>query len=580
MSRRSANQPPRPAAFQWRLGLLFGLLSVAALALAGVAVRLQLVDHDFLAERGDARAVRVVATSAHRGLITDRFNEPLAVSTPVDSVWINPGELATHAEFLPQLASALGMTRSELARKVSANLKREFLFVARGLQPAEARKVRKLGVEGVNFSREYRRYYPHGEVTGHVLGFTTIDDVGQEGAELAFDDKLAGSDGAKRVIQDRRGQQVEDVESIRPVTPGQNLVLSIDLRIQYLAYRELKAALIANQARSGSVVVIDVQSGEVLAMVNQPAYNPNDRERLSPAIYRNRAVTDLFEPGSSIKPFFAAAALASGRYNSESVIDTGNGELQVGASTFTDEHSVGKASLATVLAKSSNVGMALMALSLDPRQIYQTLTSLGFGQLTSSLLPAESAGMLSDYSHWRNVKIATMSHGYGLAVTPLQLAQAYATIGAYGVRHPVTLQRLDTAVAGQRVLDEPTCRALIGLLEAVTTQEGATGLRARIPGYRVAGKTGTAWKASGGSYDRTRYVATFGGIVPASAPRLAAIVVIDEPSAGKYYGGDVAAPVFAAVLGGALRLMAVPPDAANALPEGALANTEQRIARR
>jgi cell division protein FtsI (penicillin-binding protein 3) len=580
MSRRSANQPPRPAAFQWRLGLLFGLLSVAALSLAGVAVQLQLVDHDFLAERGDARAMRVVATSAHRGLITDRFNEPLAVSTPVDSVWINPGELATHAEFLPQLASALGMTRSELARKVSANLKREFLFVARGLQPAEARKVRKLGVEGVNFSREYRRYYPHGEVTGHVLGFTTIDDVGQEGAELAFDDKLAGSDGAKRVIQDRRGQQVEDVESIRPVTPGQNLVLSIDLRIQYLAYRELKGALIANRARSGSVVVIDVQSGEVLAMVNQPAYNPNDRERLSPAIYRNRAVTDLFEPGSSIKPFFAAAALASGRYNSESVIDTGNGELQVGASTFTDEHSIGKATLATVLAKSSNVGMALMALSLDPRQIYQTLTSLGFGQLTSSLLPAESAGMLSDYSHWRNVKIATMSHGYGLAVTPLQLAQAYATIGAYGVRHPVTLQRLDTAVAGQRVLDERTCRALIGLLEAVTTQEGATGLRARIPGYRVAGKTGTAWKASGGSYDRTRYVATFGGIVPASAPRLAAIVVIDEPSAGKYYGGDVAAPVFAAVLGGALRLMAVPPDDANAPPEGAVANIPQRIARR
>ncbi len=570
MSLRTTSRSVQPAAFQWRLGLLFAMMSVAALSLAGVAVRLQLVDHEFLAQRGAARAMRVVATSAHRGLITDRFN----------SVWVNPGELAMHAEYLPQLASALGMSRSELARKVSANLKREFLFVARGLQPAEARKVRKLAVEGVNFSREYRRYYPHGEVTGHVLGFTTIDDVGQEGAELAFDDRLAGSDGAKRVIQDRRGQQVEDVESIRAVTPGQNLALSLDLRIQYLAYRELKSALIANHARAGSVVVMDVQTGEVLAMVNQPAYNPNDRERLSPAVYRNRAVTDLFEPGSSIKPFFAAAALASGRYNSQSIIDTGNGELQVGATTVSDEHSLGAIPLATVLAKSSNVGMALLALSLDPKQIYQTLTSLGFGQLTSSLLPAESAGMLSDYSHWRNVKIATMSHGYGLAVTPLQLAQAYATIGAYGVRRPVTLQRLDTAVSGERVLDEATCRALIGLLEAVTTQEGATGLRARIPGYRVAGKTGTAWKASGGGYDRTRYVATFGGVVPASAPRLAAIVVIDEPSAGKYYGGDVAAPVFAAVLGGALRLMAVPPDDAGAMQETTALGSTQRIARR
>jgi cell division protein FtsI (penicillin-binding protein 3) len=580
MSTRGTGGAVRPAAFQWRLGLLFVLLSVVAVSLAGVAVRLQLVDHQLLSERGDARALRVVATTAHRGLITDRFNEPLAVSTPVDSVWINPGEVAAHAELLPQLAKSLGMSRNELARKVSSNLKREFLFVARGLQPTEARKVRKLGVEGVNFSREYRRYYPHGEVTGHVLGFTSIDDIGQEGAERAFDDTLAGSDGAKRVIQDRRGQQVEDVESIRPVTPGQNLTLSLDLRIQYLAYRELRAALIANRARAGSVVVIDVQTGEVLAMVNQPAYNPNDREHLSPAIYRNRAVTDLFEPGSSIKPFFVAAALASGRYNADSIIDTGSGTFQVGATTVSDEHAIGAASLATVLAKSSNVGMAMLALSLDPKQIYTTLSSLGFGQSTTSSLPAESAGMLSNYAHWRNVKIATMSHGYGLAVTPLQLAQAYATIGSYGIRRPVTISRRDTAVAGERVLDEQTCRALVGLLEAVTTEEHATGLRARIPGYRVAGKTGTAWKAAGGSYDRNRYIATFGGLVPASAPRLAAIVVIDEPSAGKYYGGDVAAPVFAAVLGGALRLMAIPPDDAGAVQEQSALRDQQRIARR
>lgn len=580
MRTRGQLRQPRPASFQWRLRLLFGLLSLAALSLAGVAVRLQLVDHGFLARQGDARSMRVVATAAHRGTITDRFNEPLAVSTPVDSVWINPRELTGEAEQLPQLARALGVNRTELVRRVSANLDREFLYVARSLEPAEARKVKALGLDGVNFTREYRRYYPAGEVSGHLLGFTNVDDVGQEGAELAFDHWLAGEDGSKRVIQDRTGRKVEDVESIRAVRLGRSLTLSLDLRIQYLAYRELKAAMLENHARAGSVVVIDVQSGEVLAMVNQPAYNPNAREQLTPAMYRNRAATDLFEPGSSIKPFVVAAGLASGRYNAGSIIDTGPGFLQIGTTTITDEHRLGAVPLSTVIAKSSNVGMAMLALSLDPKQIWQTLNGLGFGQVTSSGFPGESAGLLSNYSHWRNITVATMSHGYGLGVTPLQLAQAYATIGAYGMRRPVTLQRLDTAVAGERVLDEATCRALIGLLEAVTTEDGATGLRARIPGYRVAGKTGTAWKASGGSYSKDRYVATFGGVVPASAPRLAAVVVIDEPSAGKYYGGDVAAPVFAAVLGGALRLMAIPPDDAGAAAGADALHNQRRVARR
>jgi cell division protein FtsI (penicillin-binding protein 3) len=580
MSVRGPARQPRPVSFQWRLTAVFGLLSVAALGLAGVAVRLQLVDHGFLASQGNARSMRVVATAAHRGTITDRFNEPLAVSTPVDSVWVNPRELAAESEQLPALARALGVNRNELVRRVSSNLDREFLYVARALDPAESRKVRALGLDGVNFTREYRRYYPAGEVSGHVLGFTSIDDVGQEGIELSFNDKLAGEDGSKRVIQDRQGRKVEDVESIRPVRLGGNLTLSLDLRIQYLAYRELKAAMQENQARSGSVVVIDVQTGEVLAMVNQPAYNPNAREQLTPAMYRNRAATDLFEPGSSIKPFIAAAGLASGRYNAGSIIDTGPGFLQVGSTTVTDEHRLGAVPLSTVLAKSSNVGMAMLALSLDPKQIWQTLTGLGFGQVTSSGFPGESAGLLSNFSHWRNITIASMSHGYGLGVTPLQLAQAYATIGAYGIRRPVTLQKLDTAVPGQRVLDEATCRALIGLLEAVTTEDGATGLRAQIPGYRVAGKTGTAWKANAGSYSKDRYVATFGGVVPASAPRLAAVVVIDEPSAGKYYGGDVAAPVFSAVLGGALRLLAVPPDDAGAAAGADASRAARRVAQR
>ncbi len=552
--------------FRWRLTFLCGLLSVAALALAGVAVQLQLVDHGFLAQKGDARSMRVVATAAHRGSVTDRFNEPLAVSTPVDSVWVNPRTVAAESDQLPQLAKVLGTSRSDLVRRVSSNLDREFLFVARGMQPAEARKVRMLGLDGVNFTREYRRYYPAGEVTGHLLGFTNIDDVGQEGIELAYDHWMAGEDGSKRVLQDSQGRKVEDVESIRPVRLGRNLTLSLDLRIQYLAYRSLKAAIQENRARAGSVVVLDVQTGEVLAMVNQPAFNPNDREQLTASAYRNRAATDVMEPGSSIKPFVVAAGLASGRYNAGSIIDTSPGSLQVGATTFSDEHNLGAVPLSTVLAKSSNVGMAKLALSLDPKQIWQTLSGLGFGQVTSSGFPGESAGLLSGYPHWRSITIATLSHGYGLSVTPLQLAQAYATIGALGIRRPVSLQRIDTAVPGERVLDEATCRTLLGLLEAVTTEEGATGVKAAIPGYRIAGKTGTVFKASAGSYDRTRYVGIFAGVAPASAPRLAAVVVIDEPSAGKHLGGDVAAPVFAEVLGGALRLMAIPPDEPGAVP--------------
>jgi cell division protein FtsI (penicillin-binding protein 3) len=549
--------------------VLFGVLLLAGVALAGRAVQLQLLQHQFLAGEGAARFTRVTEIVAHRGTIADRFGEPLAVSTPVDSVWVNPQELAGNADQLQRLARTIRVDRQALVRHISTGMDREFLYVARGLQPADARLVRELGISGVNLTREYRRYYPAGEVTGHLLGFTDVDDAGQEGAELAFDNWLGGVDGSKRVIQDSQGNKVEDIESIRAVRPGRDLRLSVDLRIQYLAYRELKAAVRDNRARSGSVVVIDVRSGEVLAMVNQPAYNPNDRGQLTPALYRNRAATDLFEPGSSIKPFFVAAGLASGRYQADSIIDTGPGYLQVGTSFIHDEHNFGPIPLATVLAVSSNVGMAHLALSLEPKQIWTTLNGLGFGQVTASGFPGESAGQLSNYSHWRSVGVATMSHGYGLSVTPLQLAQGYATLGALGLRRPVSLLRVDEPVPGERVLERPVCAALLHLLESVITMPGATGKLAAIPGYRVAGKTGTAWKAEGGGYSQNRYVAVFGGVVPVSNPRLAAVVVIDEPSAGKYYGGDVAAPVFSAVLGGALRLMGVPPDATHAGGDGA-----------
>ena len=578
MSGRSAREV-NAGSFRWRAYLLFGLLACSAAALAWRAVDLQLVDNEFLLNKGSKNFSRVATIAAHRGTITDRYGEPLAVSTPVDSVWVNPKELiqalspATDgvvsdsrprllgSDQLTRLAQALRMDRQELARRITSNADREFLYLARHRQPAEAQKIKALGIPGVYLAREYRRYYPSGEVTGHILGFTNIDDAGQEGLELAFDHWLAGEDGAKRVIQDRLGRIVQDVDSIRPARPGRDLVLSIDLRIQYLAYRELKSAIRKQRARAGSVVVMDVTTGEVLAMVNQPAYNPNDRDQLSPKTYRNRAITDIIEPGSTIKPFFVAAALASGKYQANSVIDTSPGYMKVGARIFEDEHgSLGRVNLATILAKSSNVGMGILALSLEPEQMWTTLTKFGFGQVTTSGFPGESAGLLSHYSHWRPVGIFTMSHGYGLSVTPLQLTHAYATLGAYGVAHPVSFLRVDGQPTGEQVIDSQVSSELIHLLESVVASEAGTGQRASIPGYRVSGKTGTAWKATTGGYSTDKYLAVFGGVAPATRPRLAAVVVIDEPGAGAYYGGQVAAPVFSEVVGGALRLMGVPPD--------------------
>jgi len=552
--------------FRWRAHLLIGLLAACALGLVYRAVNLQLVDHGFLAKEGDARFSRVLEIAAHRGTITDRYGEPLAVSTPVDSIWVNPGELALATDQIPRLAKALSLDHQELARRITSNLDREFLYLARHRQPAEAAQIKALGIPGVYTSREYRRYYPAGEVSGHLLGFTNVDDAGQEGLELAFDHWLAGEDGAKRVIQDRYGRIVQNVESIRPARPGKDLVLSIDLRIQYLAYRELKAAIRDQRAKAGSVVVIDVASGEVLAMVNQPAYNPNDRDQIQAATYRNRAATDIFEPGSSIKPFFVAAGIASGKYDNHSIIDTSPGFFKVGVKIFEDEHNLGAIDIATVLAKSSNVGMAHIALSLPPQDIWRTLTHLGFGQVTTSGYPGESAGLLPNYAQWRPIGIVTMSHGYGLSVTPLQLVHAYATVGGFGVTRPVSFLRLDGPPPGERAVDEHVCRELVGMLESVVAAEG-TGKLAAIPGYRVSGKTGTAWKATAGGYSTDRYMAVFGGVAPTTAPRLAAVVVIDEPSAGQHMGGQVAAPVFSRVVGGALRLLAVAPDQRVTAPE-------------
>lgn len=547
------------ATFRLRSHFVLVLLLLLGGMLLARAVHLQVLDQQFLTEQGDRRFMRVARIPAYRGSVLDRYGEPLAVSSPVDSVWVDPREIGHSPEDIERLARALDRDPQWLAQRVTSNLDREFLYVARHMEPSAAARIKALGIAGTHLQREYRRYYPAGEVTGHALGFTSIDEAGQEGLELAYDQSLAGEDGLKRIIQDRFGRTVQNVESIRAPRPGEDLYTSLDLRIQYLAYRELKAAIRDYHARAGSVVVLDVDTGEVLAMVNQPSFNPNDREQYEVERYRNRAATDIFEPGSSIKPFIAAAALASGRFRPESIIDTNPGFFQVGIKRIQDKHNVGVADMATILAKSSNVGMAKMALALEPAQIYATLKGLGFGEVTASGFPGESAGLVSNYGHWRPIGVAVMAYGYGLSVTPLQLAQAYSTVGALGVRRPITFKRVDGTQPGERALPEKVARELIGLLEHVVTPDG-TGAKAAVPGYRVAGKTGTAWKASAGGYSTDRYLAVFAGVVPATRPKLAAVVMIDEPSGGKYYGGDVAAPVFSSVMSGALRLMSVAPD--------------------
>ncbi|HTV97217.1 MAG TPA: penicillin-binding protein 2 [Steroidobacteraceae bacterium] len=580
MKQRSSETGTELRSYRWRSALILALVVCGAIGLGARAVELQLIDHGFLAKQGDDRSMRVVKIEAHRGAITDRTGEPLAVSTPVDTVWVNPQELNENIDQLPRLARALKQDQQLLARRITSNLDREFLYLERHMPPDQAARIKALGIPGVYLLREYQRYYPAGEVAGHVVGFTNLDDQGQEGLELAYDQMLNGEDGAKRVIQDLYGRYVENVESIRAPRPGRDLITSIDLRIQYLAYRELKAAMQEYRAHAGSVIVIDVDTGEVLAMVNQPSFNPNDRDQLKPDLYRNRAVTDIFEPGSSIKPFIIAAALASGQFRPDSVVDTSPGFVQVGNKVFEDEHDLGVIDLATILAKSSNVGTAKIALSLKPEQIWRTLMALGFGQVSGSGFPGESAGMLSNYSHWRPIGIATLSHGYGLSVTPLQLAHAYATIGAGGIKRPITFERLSglppgATVPGEQVLDPKVAHELVQLMEQVV-EAGGTATRASLVGYRVSGKTGTAFKSIAGGYSTDRIMAVFAGLVPASRPKLATVVVIDEPSRDLReggtlaQGGTVAAPVFADVMSGALRLMDVPPDDLQNVPAASL----------
>ncbi len=558
----------------WRSAVLLLGFALCAAALEGRILYLQLVDRDFLAEQANDRHLRTVQISAHRGSLTDRYGDPLAVSTPVDTIYANPKELKSALDRLGELATALDLDDEWLARKITSNLDREFVYLERRVAPAKAQRVLDLDLPGVGTIREYRRYYPAGEVTSHVVGFTDIDDLGQEGIEAAFDHWLKGEPGSKQVLQDRRGQAI-DVELLRAARPGRDLRTSIDLRLQYLAYRELKAVVGDSGARWGSVVVLDPRTGEVLAMVNQPSYNPNaERSLYPPANFRNRAVTDMFEPGSSFKPFVMAAALESGDYSPRTMIDTA-GAISINDRVITDPKNLGRISLTTVLAKSSNVGAARVALTREPKAISDVLTGFGIGRLTDSAFPGESAGRLDDPKYWSTIGQTTLSYGYGVAVTTLQLARAYAAIAADGVLRPVSLLRLDEVPPGERVISADTAADLTLMLEAVVSPDG-TGYRAAVRNFHVAGKTGTTQKAGVGGYDDDRHGAIFGGFAPATAPRIVVVVMIDEPQGAAYHGGDIAAPVFANIVSGALRVLAVPPDAPPAPPPTVVAQAQVR----
>ena len=567
MTRGAETKQKTSRRFVARVTLVMVFFGAVATTLAARSVFLQVLDKDFLNQQADSRHLRKEAISAHRGTILDRNGEPLAISTPVDSIWVNPKEFAGAVDKIPQLAKALQLNPDDLARRITRSMDKEFLYLKRHLNPNIAQNVLAMKLPGINVQREYRRYYPASEVTGHLVGFTNIDDDGQEGLELAMNHWLQGESGAKRVLKDRLGRSIENVESIRPPHHGKDLHTSIDLRLQYLAYRTLKAAVQLHNARSGSVVILDVKTGEVLAMVNQPTYNPNDRSQLIAERYRNRAITDIFEPGSSIKPLIVAAALESGQYRPSSVVDTAPGYVTVGAKKIEDSSNLGRISLTTILARSSNVGVTKVAMDLQPDQLWDTMSAFGLGEMTSSGFPGESAGMLSHYSNWRPISQATIAYGYGVSVTPLQLAQSYAALGNDGAMQPISLVVSNDTSSAQQVVSPDTAAAVRRMLEEVV-QPGGTGTKASVDGYRVAGKTGTSWKFSKGGYSKDKYISIFAGLAPASDPRLATVVVIDEPSGELYYGSDVAAPVFADVMAESLRLLAVPPDAMPARDPG------------
>jgi cell division protein FtsI (penicillin-binding protein 3) len=543
----------------WRARVMLVALAAGYAVLAVRALYLQAVRTDFLQEKGDARYSRVLEIAATRGRILDRNGEALAVSTPVKSIWAIPADVDAGERERRKLAALLAVSKADLDKRLS-DTSRDFVYLKRQVAPETATAVQALQLRGIHDHREYRRYYPGGEVTAHVIGFTGVDDTGQEGVELAHQATLGGKPGSRRVIRDRLGQIVEDVESIRSAQDGTDLALSIDSKIQSLAYSALKTAVDQHRAKAGAIIAVDVRSGEILALANVPSYNPNNRARLTGAQLRNRVITDLFEPGSTLKPFTVALALESGKVSPSTVVHTAPGRLTLAKYTIRDVHPAASLSVADVLARSSNVGAAKMALALPREAMWDLFRRVGFGAAPELGFPGAAAGRLRHYRSWKPVEQATMSYGHGISLSLAQLARAYTVFARDGELVPLTLVKSGAVVSGEKVLSAGTAQAVRVMLEAAV-QPGATGPRARIMGWRVAGKTGTAHKQENGSYAADKYLASFVGLAPASAPRLVVAVMIDEPSAGQYYGGAVAAPVFAQVMQGALRLLGVPHDA-------------------
>lgn len=548
---------------RWRYSLLvmvlFALPAAALWHIAGLQV-LDGVDkgYEFLQGQGDARTVRTESIPAYRGVITDRRGEPLAVSTPVVTLWANPQVVDSSAEGLKQLAKKLSMSHQDLQKRLARYANKEFMYLARQLPPEQAEEVLSLEIPGVYGQGEYKRFYPAAEVASQLVGFTNIDDRGQEGMELAFDELLTGVPGAKSVLKDLKGRVIKDLALIQSEKPGQSLALSIDLRLQYAAYRELKAAVAKHRASSGSVVVVDVRTGEVLAMANQPSFNPNDRSQLSSDALRNRAITDLVEPGSTMKPLTVLAALESGKFTPETIIDTNPGYIRVGRKTFLDHRNYGEIDLTTLLVKSSQVGTTKIALELEPEHIRDMFFRVGLGQSPGTGFPGESPGSLPQHRKWRPVERANFAFGHGLSATALQMAQAYAVLASNGVKRPLSLLKIEDIPEGERVVEEDLVLTVREMMSHVT-RTGGTGTRAAIPSYEVAGKTGTVHKVGKYGYEKNRYVAMFAGMVPAENPRLVSVVIVNDPQGGKYYGGEVAAPVFANVTADALRMLKIPP---------------------
>jgi cell division protein FtsI (penicillin-binding protein 3) len=552
---------PNGSLHPWRFRVVLGVLGVCCVAIAWQIVELQVLDGGFLRNQGDKRSVRHVPIPAHRGLITDRHGEPLAVSTPVTTLWANPTQLINHESRWPELAKALGTDLTTFSERLRANAQREFIYLRRHMTPQDGEAITDLRVPGVYAIEEYRRFYPAGEVAAHLVGFTNVDEVGQEGLELAYNDWLKGVPGSRQVLQDRRGRLIKDVQVVRNARPGNELALSIDLRLQYVAHRELREALKTFGAKAGSVVVIDVRTGEILAMANHPTYNPNNRTNLRPEMMRNRALIDVFEPGSPIKTFTVAAGLMSGRYLPNTPMDLRPGTMRVSTMTVRDINNYGILDVSGVIVKSSNIGTAKIALDIGAEPLRELLHQLGLGESTGLGFPGESVGRLPSHRRWRPVETATLSYGYGLSVTATQLALSYAVLANNGRRVPLSMLKVHQPVQGDQVIPEYVSQQLLAMLRATVDGQGGTGSRARVPGYQIGGKTGTVHKTlPGGGYARDRYRSVFAGVAPISNPRFAAVVVIDEPSKGQYYGGLVAAPVFGQVMSNALRLLNVAPD--------------------